>query len=149
MKIDAVILRETRFVAVGTAFFAALEQLAFMALGAWSLPVLWGTLLSAVAGVLNFFMLGLTVQRALAGGDPENAKALLKLSQMLRMLALLVVLAIGVVLDVFSTVATIVTVFFPRMTLIVRQAVLARRNQSAAAAAADETEEISHENQND
>ncbi len=127
VKIDAVVLRETRFVAVGTLFFAAVEQLVFMAFRAWGLAVLLGTLLSGLAGVLNFLFLGLTVQRALATGDPEAAKSMMKLSRTVRMLGQLAVLAIGVLLDVFSTVAVIVTIFFPRLTLIVRQAVLARR----------------------
>ena len=68
MKIDAVILRETRFVAIGTVFFTALEQLIFLALRRWGLPVLFGALLSGGAGILNFFLLGLTVQKALAMG---------------------------------------------------------------------------------
>jgi hypothetical protein len=50
MKIEAAIWREVRFVAVGTAFFSALLQLGFLAFGAWGLPVLFGTLLSATAG---------------------------------------------------------------------------------------------------
>ena len=138
MKIDRVVLRETRFVAVGTVFFSALLQLAFLAIGAWDLAVLLGTLLSAGAGVLNFLLLGVTVQRALAVGDAERAKAMLRLSQRLRMLALLAVLAVGVALSVFSSVAVVVSVFFPRMTLIVRQAVLAKRSRAAAAAKGEE-----------
>ena len=138
MKIDRVVLRETRFVAVGTVFCAALLQLAFLAIGAWDLSVLLGTLLSASAGVLNFLLLGVTVQRALTVGDAERAKAMLRLSQRLRMLALLAVLAVGVALSVFSSVAVVVSVFFPRMTLIVRQAVLAKRSRAAAAAKGEE-----------
>ena len=145
MKIDRVVWRETRFVAVGTLFFAALLQLAHLAVSAWDLSVLLGTLLSSGAGVLNFLLLGVTVQRALAMGDPERAKAALQLSQRLRMLGLLAVLAVGVVLDVFSSVAVIVSIFFPRMTLIVRRAVLAKRNRAAAAAKREE--EISNEDQ--
>ena len=135
MKIDAVIWRETRFVAVGTAFFSALMQLVYLLIGAWDLSVLLGTLLSAFAGVGNFLLLGIAVQKALATGDSDSAKAQLKLSQMLRMFGLLAVLAVGVLLDCFSTVAVIISIFFPRMTLIVRQTVLAKRNRQAAVAA--------------
>ena len=133
MKIDAVVLRETRFVAVGTLFFAALEQLVFMAFRRWGLAVLLGTLLSGTVGVLNFLFLGLTVQRALATGDPEQAKTMMKLSRTVRMLGQLAVLALGVLLDAFSTIAVIVTIFFPRLVLIVRQAVLARRGGAETA----------------
>ena len=140
VKIDAVVLRETRFVAVGTLFFAALEQLAFMAFRSWGLPVLLGTLLSGAAGVLNFFLLGLTVQRSLATGDPEQAKSMMKLSRTVRMLGQLAVLAVGVLLDAFSTVAVIVTIFFPRLVLVVRQLILARRGEGQAAMPAAEAE---------
>lgn len=142
VKIDAVVLRETRFVAVGTLFFAAIEQLAFMAFRSWGASVLLGTLFSGLAGVLNFFLLGLTVQRALASGDPEQGKTMMKLSRTVRMLFLLAVLAIGVLLDVFSTVAVIITIFFPRLTLIVRQAVLARRGVAADLSATDVGEDV-------
>ena len=148
MKIDAVIWRETRFVAVGTAFFSALMQLVYLLIGAWDLSVLLGTLLSAFAGVGNFLLLGIAVQKALATGDPDSAKAQLKLSQMLRMFGLLAVLAVGVLLDCFSTVAVIISIFVPRMTLIVRQAVLAKRNRQAAVAA-EGKEEISNEDRDD
>lgn len=127
MKIDAVILRETRFVAVGTVFFSALEQLAFMAFRAWDLSVLFGTLLSGAAGVLNFFLLGLTVQSALATGDGERGKQMMKLSRTVRMLGMLAVLAVGVILNAFDSIAVLVSIFFPRVTLIVRQIVLQRR----------------------
>ena len=145
MKIDAVIWREVRFVAVGTAFFSALLQLVYLAIGAWAPSVLLGTLLSAFAGIANFLLLGVSVQQALALGDPDGAKASLKLSQMLRMFGMLAVLAVGVILDCFSTVAVIVSIFFPRMTLVVRQAVLAKRNRAAAAAKGKE--EIQNEDQ--
>lgn len=150
MKIEAAIWREVRFVAVGTAFFSALLQLGFLAFGAWGLPVLFGTLLSATAGVLNFLLLGVTVQGALATGDPDSAKARLKLSQLLRMFGLLAVLAVGVILPIFDTIAVIASVFFPRMTLVVRQAVLAKRNRAAASASvAQGKEEESNESRND
>jgi hypothetical protein len=145
MKIDAVIWREVRFVAVGTAFFSALLQLVYLAIGAWAPSVLLGTLLSAFASIANFLLLGVSVQKALALGDPDGAKASLKLSQMLRMFGMLAVLAVGVILDCFSTVAVIVSIFFPRMTLVVRQAVLAKRNRAAAAAKGKE--EIQNEDQ--
>lgn len=132
MKIDAVVLRETRFVAVGTLFFTAVEQLVFMALRRWGLSVLLGAVLGGGAAVLNFLLLGLTVQRALETGDGEAGKQIMKLSRTLRMLGLLAVLALGVALDAFSTVAVLVSVFFPRLTLIVRGAVLARRGELAA-----------------
>jgi hypothetical protein len=127
MKIDRNVLRETRFVALGTLFFSALEQLVFLAFGAYGLAVLFGTLLSAALGILNFFLLGLTVQKVLTlGGDEAQAKGLMKLSRSVRTFGMLAVLAVGVLLDCFSTVAVLVTVFFPRVTIFIRQLMIRR-----------------------
>ena len=131
-------------------FFTAVEQLVFMALRRWGLSVLLGAVLGGGAAVLNFLLLGLTVQRALETGDGEAGKQIMKLSRTLRMLGLLAVLALGVALDAFSTVAVLVSVFFPRLTLIVRGAVLARRGELAAAQsdiARTETEETQTEDE--
>lgn len=130
MKIDRGILREVRFVALGTLFLSAVEALVFLALGKYDLSVLFGILLSGGAGVLNFFLLGLTVQKALSYGSADDAQArsTLKLSKTVRMLGLLAVLAVGVLLDCFSTVAVLVTVFFPRVTIFIRQIMIARAN---------------------
>ena len=63
MKIQEATKRETLHIAAGTLAFSAVMNGVFALLGRWDLTVLWGTLLGGGFAVLNFFLLGLTVQK--------------------------------------------------------------------------------------
>ena len=78
-----------------------------------------GNLLGGVAAILNFFLMGWTIQRAV-GLDEKAAAAKLKLSQLLRMLMLIVICCLGIALNCFQTVAVIVPLFFPRIAVAFR-----------------------------
>ncbi|WP_069971783.1 ATP synthase subunit I [Ruthenibacterium lactatiformans] len=73
MKIQEATKRETLHIAAGTLAFSAVMNGVFALLGRWDLTVLWGTLLGGGFAVLNFFLLGLTVQKM--AGDPNEKKA--------------------------------------------------------------------------
>jgi hypothetical protein len=89
--------------------------------------VLLGNLLSGVMSVFNFFLLGLTVQKAVSSGDEKYAKNLMKMSQSLRLLMMGAVIALGAIFDVFNLWATIIPVFFPRIAMIIRQILLSKQ----------------------
>ena len=72
MKIQEATKRETLHIAAGTLAFSAVMNGVFALLGRWDLTVLWGTLLGGGFAVLNFFLLGLTVQKM--AGDPNEKK---------------------------------------------------------------------------
>ncbi|MFR5630342.1 MAG: ATP synthase subunit I, partial [Ruthenibacterium lactatiformans] len=77
MKIQEATKRETLHIAAGTLAFSAVMNGVFALLGRWDLTVLWGTLLGGGFAVLNFFLLGLTVQKM--AGDPNEKKGKLVL----------------------------------------------------------------------
>ena len=77
MKIQEATKRETLHIAAGTLAFSAVMNGVFALLGRWDLTVLWGTLLGGGFAVLNFFLLGLTVQEM--AGDPNEKKGKLVL----------------------------------------------------------------------
>ena len=52
------------YVALGVLGPSVVLQLVFFFLGKWDMTVFLGNLLGIVAGVLNFFLMGLTVQKA-------------------------------------------------------------------------------------
>ena len=58
----------------------AVMLLVFLLLGRLTLPVVLGALLGACFAVLNFFLLGLTVQGALRTGDESRSKMKMQLS---------------------------------------------------------------------
>lgn len=119
MKIDKSVKTETLYIAASVLIMSMLMQAIFLVSGFWSLSVLWGNLLSASAAVLNFFIMGLTVQNAV-NKDEKDAATTMKASQSLRLFFLLVVAIIGVVLDCFNTISALVPLFFPRIAVALR-----------------------------
>ncbi|MGN0789349.1 MAG: ATP synthase subunit I [Christensenellales bacterium] len=119
MKLDKTIYKETAYIAIWTLIFSVLMNAVFLVVKKWDLTVLWGNLLSLAVGVLNFFLLGVTVQKALAY-DEKKAKNALKLSQSLRLLMTFVIAVVGVVLKCFNPVAVLVPLLFPRIAIAMR-----------------------------
>lgn len=119
MKIDATVLKETRYMAMWVLIFSVLMQAVFLVLGKWNYTVLLGNLLSDAVLVGNFFLMGITVQRALEK-EEKDAKATMKVSQLYRLLLLAAVLAVGVALPVFDTWAVVIPVIFPRLAIALR-----------------------------
>jgi hypothetical protein len=108
-------------VRAGTLAFSAVMNGVFALLGRWDLTVLWGTLLGGGFAVLNFFLLGLTVQKMAGDPNEKKGKLVLQLSYSLRMLATLAVVVLGVKLACFSWVATVIPLLFPRLTILAMQ----------------------------
>ena len=118
-KIEKVVWQETAYVAAWTLILSVLTQAVFLMLGKWDITVLLGNLYSGVAVIFNFFMIGLTVQKAV-NKEEKDAKQLMKLSGTLRMLFLTVVTILGVVLDCFNMCTVIIPLFFPRFAVMFR-----------------------------
>ena len=64
-KIDPTVLKETKYIALWVLIFSALMQAVFLVLRAWDYTVLLGNLLGGGVAVLNFLLMGITVQNAL------------------------------------------------------------------------------------
>ena len=109
MKIQEATKRETLHIAAGTLAFSAVMNGVFALLGRWDLTV------------LNFFLLGLTVQKMAGDPNEKKGKLVLQLSYSLRMLATLAVVVLGVKLACFSWVATVIPLLFPRLTILAMQ----------------------------
>ena len=118
-KIDATVIKETGYIALWVLVLSALTQSVFLVIGKWDYTVLLGNILSGAVAILNFFLMGITVQRALEKNE-EDAKKSIKVSQLYRFLLLVVVVIIGVVLPCFSTWTVIIPMFFPRIAILFR-----------------------------
>ena len=118
-KVDATVKRETLYIAYFCAILSVIMQAVFILLKKWDYTVLLGNLLSFAIAVLNFYFMGITVQKAV-NMDVSDAKKLMKSSQGIRNVFIFVAIVIGVVLPYFNTVAVIVPVFFPRIALMFR-----------------------------
>lgn len=119
MKIDETVRRETVNIAIGTLILSVLMESVFLLLGKWDYTVLLGNLLGMFGAIMNFFLMGLTVQSAVRQ-EQKGATTKMKASQMLRMLMLFVVAILGAVLPCFQIFAVLIPFFFPRITIMCR-----------------------------
>ena len=118
-RIDPTVLKETKYIALWVLIFSALMQAVFLVLRAWDYTALLGNLLGGGVAVLNFLLMGITVQNALQK-EEKDAQSAAKVSQLYRNLMLLVVALIGVLLPVFNTWAVLISLFFPRIAIAMR-----------------------------
>ncbi len=119
IKADAEVKRETRYIAYFCAILSVLMQAVFVVLKRWDYTVFLGNLLSLAIAVLNFYFMGITVQKAVRM-DEADAKKLMKSSQGLRNAGVFAVIVIGVITPCFNTFAVIIPVFFPRLAVSFR-----------------------------
>ena len=118
-KIDSAIIKETKYIAAFSLILSVLMQAVFLVTGYWDYTVILGNLLSVVFSVLNFFLMGLTVQKAVVKEEKE-AKNTMRISQVYRNLMMVVVCAVGIAVPVFNTWSVVIPVFFPRISIAFR-----------------------------
>lgn len=118
-RIDRTVLKETAYVGAWTVVLSVLLQSVFLAIGRWDYTVLLGNVWGGTLNVLNFFLMGLSVQKALEQ-DEKQAKRTVRLSQSLRFLMLLVLALIGVILPYFSTWTVVIPLLFTRVAIAIR-----------------------------
>ncbi len=116
MKIDSVVIKETKYISFVTVILSLLMQAVFLVMNKWNYTVLLGNLLSSGISVVNFFFLALFVQKAVSKEEKE-AKNVLKLSQVYRMLMLIVVIGTGALLPWFDNISLIIPLFFTRIAI--------------------------------
>ena len=118
-KIDPTVKKETLYRALFTLAASVLMEIVFLIVGYWSYRVILGNLLGFTAGVLNFFLMGYTVQEAVLL-DEKGAAKKVKLSQSLRLLMVGAFAIAGCVFKCFNPVAALVPLFFPRIAVTLR-----------------------------
>lgn len=121
MQVQEATRRETGHIALGVLAFSAVMELVFVLLRRWDMGVLWGNLLGGGFAVLNFFLLGLTVQKIAGEQDEKRAKLKLQGSYSLRMLLTLGVIILAVKVPVFTWPAAVIPLLFPRLTILAMQ----------------------------
>lgn len=118
-KVDKTVAKETIYIAVVTLILSMLMQSVFLIIHLWDYTVLLGNVLGYTAAVLNFFLMGLTVQKAVTMSE-EDAKTRVKLSQMLRLFMLAVFAIAAGVFKCFNLIAFVIPLLFPRIAITFR-----------------------------
>lgn len=127
--VDPVVKRETKYIALFSSILSILMQIVFLFLKKWDYTVLLGNILSFAVAVLNFFLMGIAVQKAVSQ-ESSDAKKTMKSSHGLRNVGVFAVTAIGVVLPYFNTVAVILPLFFPRIAIMFRPLIKDKKDVS-------------------
>ena len=153
IKVDKVIWRETAYIAVWVLIFSTLLQSVFLMFGMWDTTVLLGNLYSGVIVVLNFFFMGLSIQKAVSKGE-KDVKNYIKAMGTLRLLILFGLVVVGALLSqkaIFNIWAVIVPLFFPRVAIAFRPyfKMLDVEEHSASAADAEGSEDESDNDGNE
>ena len=66
--VSDVVKKETGFILLGAVILSVIMELVFLFLGFWDYTVLLGNILSTAVCTLSFFLMGLTVQKAVGLG---------------------------------------------------------------------------------
>ncbi len=131
-KINPTVKKETAFIALVTVILSAVLQAIFLVIGKWDITVLFGNILSGFTAVLNFFLMGLTVQKSVEK-DEKQAKQTMRLSLTLRNAMILIVAVIGVsVPSAFNVFAVFIPLFFPRIAVFIRGLLLKKEDDKNA-----------------
>lgn len=116
-KVDDTVRRETVYIAVWVLILSMIMQAVFLVVGKWDTDVIFGNVLSAFGAIANFFLMGITIQKAVDKEQKEAAQ-MMKFSQTMRLFMQFAVLALGVLF--FSPITSIVPLFFPRIAVAFR-----------------------------
>lgn len=112
-QIDPTIKRDVKYIAMVVIILTVMMESVFLIIGKWDVTVLYGGLLGAATAMLNFFLMALSVQKAV-GKEQKEASGTMKVSHSMRMLMLVVICAVAAMLPaVFNLVAVIVPLLFP------------------------------------
>ena len=146
MKVNPTVKKETLYICLVTLIMSMLMQSVFLIIGKWDLGVLFGNLLGAGTGILNFFLMGLGVQKAVSS-DEKKAREIMRGSHALRFALMIVLLAVALIFsNVFNLIATLASLLFATIAVYLRMIFnkdkkTAKAPAEAAAPAAEEAGE--------
>ena len=138
--VSDVVKKETCYVLLGAVFLSIIMELVFLFLGSWDYTVLLGNILSTAVSTLSFFLMGLTVQKAVEL-EEDAARRKMKSSHSLRYLMIVAAVVLGAVLPWFNIIAVLIPLFFNRVTVPIRSAIHRRRHPEEALPPADDGDE--------
>lgn len=124
-KFDPAVRAQLLYVAAATLILSVLLQAVFLVMGYWDYTVLLGNLYGMAVAILNFFLLALTVMRAVEK-EEKQAGQMLRASQAGRLFLQFVLALVGALVPVFHTVAVLIPFLFPRVAISLYPLVLRR-----------------------
>ncbi len=115
------VVRETKRIAIGVTCLLAVMLVVYAVIGRFSLGVVLGGVMGSVYGVFSFFMLGMTMQKALGDGDETMARARIRSSYSMRMVGAVIVTVLAFVIPFTEGLPCLIALLFPRLTILILQ----------------------------
>lgn len=115
------IVKETKRIAVGTVIMLIVMLAVYAVLGKFTVGVLLGGLLGSVYAIFNFFMLGMTLQKAASMTDQQMAHMKVRSSYSTRMIGMLILAVVAFALPFVEGIPCLIALLFPRATIFVLQ----------------------------
>jgi hypothetical protein len=122
---DPAVRKETGYIALWVIALSLVMEGVFLLLQAlgvcdWDLSVLFGNLGGAAVAVGNFFLMAVTVSRAVASGKPEQAARKVKATVPLRLAGCALICVILIAVFKTNLFATVIPLLFPRIGIAFR-----------------------------
>ena len=115
------IVKETKRIAVGTVIMLVVMLAVYAVLGKFTIGVLLGGLLGSAYAIFNFFMLGMTLQKAASMTDQQMAHMKVRSSYSTRMIGMLILAVVAFALPFVEGIPCLIALLFPRATIFVLQ----------------------------
>lgn len=115
------IVKETKRIAVGTIIMLVVMLAVYAVLGKFTVGVLLGGLLGSAYAIFNFFMLGMTLQKAASMTDQQMAHMKVRSSYSTRMIGMLILAVVAFALPFVEGIPCLIALLFPRATIFVLQ----------------------------
>ena len=114
-------VKETKRIAVGTVIMLVVMLAVYAVLGKFTVGVLIGGLLGSAYAIFNFFMLGMTLQKAASMTDQQMAHMKVRSSYSTRMIGMLILAVVAFALPFVEGIPCLIALLFPRATIFVLQ----------------------------
>lgn len=115
------IVKETKRIAVGTVIMLVVMLAVYAVLGKFTVGVLIGGLLGSAYAIFNFFLLGMTLQKAASMTDQQMAHMKVRSSYSTRMIGMLILAVVAFALPFVEGIPCLIALLFPRATIFVLQ----------------------------
>lgn len=115
------IVKETKRIAVGTVIMLVVMLAVYAVLGKFTVSVLLGGLLGSAYAIFNFFMLGMTLQKAASMTDQQMAHMKVRSSYSTRMIGMMVLAVVAFALPFIEGIPCMIALLFPRATIFALQ----------------------------
>ena len=126
---DPAVKKETGYIAVWVLLLSLIMEAVFLLIRRWDLSVLFGNLGGGATVIGSFFLMAVTVSRAVASGKPDQAARRVKASAPLRLAGCALVCVILIAVCKTNLYATVIPLLFPRIGIAFRPMIDRKRGK--------------------